>query len=299
MNMLNSVSPYVLLVLTTLFWGSNFNLGRFVQGEIPPLGLSFWRWFVAWSILVLFIWKPMYQAREIAKSHWKLLLGLSILGVASFNSFVYIGLQWTIATNAVLLQSVCPIFTIVFAALFVGERTQMIQWVGVLTSILGIFYILSEGTLTQLLDIQFNQGDLVILLAVLSWALYTVFLRKLPDELKGIVFLGYSITIGMLIILPFYLYESLFIQPTSFNLLTISSVSYVALFPSLLAYLFWNHATSQLGANTTSQFIHLIPVFGTLIAMLILQERLQSYHFVGAIFVILGLVLSNKLKKAH
>lgn len=293
-SILDRFSPYLLLTLTTLFWAGNFNVGRALNGLVPPLGLSFWRWFIALLILLPFAWQVMCQQFTLFKQHWLLIVALSFFGITCFNSLVYLGLQTTTATNGVLLQSVNPILIIMLAHLFLQEKTSLPQWLGVILSLVGVLVILAHGDLQVLRQFAFKTGDLFILGAVLSWSTYTVLLRKLPNALKGLPLLGYTLSIGTLIILPFYLSETLQGRPMPFNAISVAGVAYVALFPSLMAYWFWNHATHKIGASRTGQFTHLIPVFGILIATVVLGEQLHLYHLIGSLLVALGLVLTNK-----
>lgn len=291
---LDRVSPYLLLVLTTLFWAGNFNLARAVSTQIPPMGLSYWRWAIAALILVPLVWKYIVSTWSVFLKYKYLVLALALLGITGFNSLVYLGLQTTTAVNGVLMQSVCPIFIIILAVWLIGERASTLQWLGVVVSLVGVVIILIKGDWQVLHTLSFNRGDLIVLLAVLSWALYTVLLRKLPKELKGLPILGYTIVLGSFMILPLYLYETFVLaHPMPLTWVSIGSVAYVALFPSLLAYWFWNHATAKLGASRTGQFTHLIPVFGLTIATLLLGEQLHGYHWIGGLLVAAGLVLSN------
>ncbi|PID47220.1 MAG: EamA family transporter [Proteobacteria bacterium] len=293
MSFLDRVSPYLLLVLTTLFWAGNINLGRVIAGEIPPLGLAFWRWTVAFVVLSPFAYRPMRQQWPLVRQHLRLVLILSALGVAIFNSFVYIALQTTTATNGVLMQSISPVLIILLSTVFFDDKASPKQWVGVLVSLIGAAVVLVRGNISILFTLDFNGGDLWVLCAVICWSVYTVLLRKLPQALKGMPFLGYSILFGVLFISPFYLTETMNGRPVSLSLITVAGVAYVSVFASLLAFLFWNNAASRLGANRAGQFIHLIPVFGLTIATLILGERLQSYHYLGMCLVASGLLLAN------
>jgi len=292
-NFLDRFSPYLLLVLTTLFWGGNFNVGRAVSGEVPPLGLSFWRWMIAWLVIIPFALRPMLEQRALYLRHWKLLLLLSVFGVTLFNSLVYIGLETTTAINASLMQSINPVFIILLSTLLLGSRTTIRQWAGVAISLSGAVVILTGGDPAVLATLRFGKGDLIVLFAVFIWGSYTVLLKRLPTEMKGLSLLGYTVTIGTLLIFPFYLHETLGGRPVPLSPVSLMSILYVALFPSVLAYLFWNHAIARIGPERTGQFSHLIPVFGILIAMLLLGESLQGYHFTGIILVAAGLVLAN------
>lgn len=291
--MLERVSPYLLLVLAILFWAGNFNLARAIHADIPPLGLSFWRWCMAALILLPLAYVPMRKALPLARIHWKLVLALSLLGVAGFNSLVYVGLQTTTATNGVLLQTVTPVFTILLAGLFLHEHSNLRQWLGLLVSMLGVLVIISQADVGILQRLAFTRGDVWILAAALDWAVYTILLRKLPPGLKGLPILGFTVTLGALAILPLYLHETLTAHAMPLTLVSVGSVLYVAVFPSLLSYLFWNDATQRLGASRTGQFSYLLPVFGILLAVLFLGERVYAYHALGAVLVVGGLVITN------
>lgn len=293
-SFLDRFSPYLLLVLAATFWGGNFNIARAFNTEIPPMGLSFWRWTVAGLILLPFVWRPMRQQWPAFKQHFPLVFALGILGVSGFNTLVYLGLQTTTATNGVLMQSVNPIFIILLSSLLLGEFASKRQWLGIIISLLGVLAILVQGQWSNLLRLDFHAGDLIILLAVMDWGLYTVLLRKLPNELKGLPILGYTIAIGVLGILPLYIYEIVMTSRSMpINWISISSVLYVAIFPSVLSYLFWNHGTQRIGANRAGQFAHVVPISGILIAVLLLGEKLHLYHLLGIALVAFGIVLAN------
>ncbi|MBO0613522.1 MAG: hypothetical protein RL122_1014 [Pseudomonadota bacterium] len=293
-SFLDRFSPYLLLVLTILFWAGNFNLARAIHVDVPPLGLSFWRWAVAALILLPFAWSAMRGALPLAQTHWRLVLALAVLGIAGFNSLVYVGLQTTTATNGVLLQSVTPITMILLASWVLHEKSHAWQWLGIGVSLLGVLVIITRADVSVLQQLAFNRGDVWIVAATLDWSLYTVLLRKLPEGLKGLPILGFTVSLGALAILPLYVYESVTFQIMPFTALSVASIAYVAVFPSLLSYMFWNHATQRLGVSRTGQFSHLMPVFGILLATLLLGERLQFYHAIGMILVAAGILLANK-----
>lgn len=290
---LDRFSPYLLLVLTVLFWAGNFNLARAVNADVPPLALSFWRWATAGLLLLPFAWQAMRQALPLLRVHWLLVGALAALGVAGFNSLVYVGLQTTTATNGVLLQTVTPVLTLLLASLILREHSSLRQWSGLALSLLGVLVIITRADVKVLQQLDFTVGDLWMLAASLDWAMYTILLRKLPGGLKGLPILGFTVFFGALGILPFYLYESLTVQTMPFTPVSVGSVLYVAIFPSLLSYLFWNHATQKLGAGRTGQFSYLLPVFGILLAVLFLGENLHFFHFVGMLLVAVGLLLTN------
>lgn len=290
-TVLDRFSPYLLLVLTVLFWAGNFNLARAVNADIPPLALSFWRWATAGLILLPFAWQALRQALPLLRAHWKLVAALALLGVTGFNSLVYMGLQTTTATNGVLIQTITPVLTVLLASLLLREHSSLRQWLGVVLSLSGVLVIVVRADAQVLRQLDFTSGDLWMLAAALDWALYTVLLRKLPEGLKGLPILGFTVLLGALAILPLYLHESLTFHVMPVTPVSVLSVLYVAVFPSLLSYLFWNHATQRLGAGRTGQFSYLLPVFGILLAVLFLGEHFYTYHMLGALLVAVGLVM--------
>lgn len=290
---LNKVSPYWLLVLTTLFWAGNFNVGRAISEDVPPIGLAFWRWMVAFIVLLPFAYRPMKQQWPALKKHFTIILILSLFGVATFNTLGYLALQSTTAINVTMIQSICPVLIIIISTLLWGTKASPQQWLGVLISLAGAMVILIRGDLSVFAKLDFNGGDLWMLSAATCWAIYTALLRKLPAALKGLAFLGYSMLLGILMILPFYLAETLSGNPMPITSVSLSGIAYVSIFASLLAFLFWNNAAERIGANHTGQFLHLIPVFGIIIATLVLDEKLENFHYVGILLVASGLLLAN------
>ncbi len=288
-----AVSPYLLLVLTTLFWAGNSILGRFVRLDVPPVGLSFWRWTLAGALLLPFVWRGMIEAWPLVRQHVSLVIALSVLGVSCFNSFLYIGLQTTTASNSVLLLSVTPLMIMLISWQLLDVSVTRLQLLGIAVSLTGVVVIVSKASFTGLIDLAVVRGDFWVLAAVFSWALYSVLLRLRPAGLGGLTLLGYTVVIGLIGILPFYLIETLAGRPMVLSTISVLSVAYVAVFASLLAYLFWNHAVSEVGANRAGLFIHLIPLFGSLMSVLFLGERLHLYHLGGILLIGAGIAVAT------
>ncbi|WP_114416744.1 DMT family transporter [Marinospirillum perlucidum] len=288
---------YLLLILTTLFWGGNFVVGRAVHADIPPLALAWWRWLVALVVILPFVVKPLWQARSVIRQHWPLLALMSLLGVTGFNTLVYLGLQTLPASNAILLLSACPLFILAFSWLLFREKVNLLQTLGMLTSLLGIWVLVSRGDLLDL----FNQlgeggGNLWILSAVICWALYSALLRRRPAGLPGMAFFGLTVILGWLFLTPFYLYEHWVLERSlTLNTTSLLSIGYVALFASIAAFLFWNKGVEVLTPNRAGYFIHLIPVWGILLASIFLQERLEGFHWTGMAFIFSGIWLATFL----
>lgn len=293
-----NVSPYGLLILTTLFWAGNFVLGRAVHLDVPPIGLSFWRWLTALVLILPFVIPHWKAAKTVIFQHWPILLVLSIFSVACFNTMIYLGLQTAPASNSILLQSACPVLILILSWLLFREKVTLIQGGGMLISLFGVVVVVTEGQPSALLGMDFlNVGTAWILLAVTCWAIYSTLLRLRPDGLSPFGFFGLTVLVGVTVLLPFYLYETLSGRPMPLSLISVGSVLYVGIFPSILSYLFWNKAIAELGAARTGQFIHLVPAFGITMAILFLGEPLQGFHITGFLLILGGIWLATVLAK--
>ena len=286
-------SPYLLLVLTTLFWSGNFVLGRAVHTVFSPFTLSFWRWAVALAILLPFVWGSLSEQRALLRRHGPILLLLSVLGVVNFNTFVYIGLQSTTATNAVIMLSITPVLIVALSFLLLRQTVTRWQALGILVSLAGVLAIVARGDVQALLTWRINAGDLWILAAVVSWALYSVCLRWRPAELKLLNFQAATMVIGIIVLTPLYSWDLAHERFVAVNTATVASIGYLALFPSILAYIFWNRAVAELGANRAGQFLHLMPAFGAVLSMIFLGERLYAFHAAGIGLIGLGIWLAT------
>ena len=290
----NLVSPYLLASLAPLFWSGNFILGRALNQTIPPIALSFWRWALALLILLPFALPRLRGQWGLIRGHWLILSVLAVLGVTNFNTFVYLGLQTTTATNAVLLVSTTPVLIVTLSYLLLGQRVTPRQAGGILLSLAGVAVIVARGDAQALAALRLNAGDLWVLAAVASWALYSVCLRWRPVGLDPLAFLTLTIVIGLAPLLPLYLWELDRGLGFEINAVTLGAIGYVALFPSVLAYVIWNRAVAQLGANRTGQLLHLMPAFGALLAMPLLGERMHGIHLSGIAFIAAGIALATR-----
>jgi drug/metabolite transporter (DMT)-like permease len=289
---------YLLVSLAPLFWSGNFVLGRALHETIPPIALSFWRWAVALLILLPFVSRGLYRQAGIIRRHWAILALLGLLGVTNFNTFVYVGLQATTATNAVLLVSTTPVLILALSFLLLGLTVRPPQAAGVLLSLAGVGAIVTAGDPSTLSQFELNTGDLWVLAAVASWALYSVCLRWRPPGLDSLVFLTATMIAGLVPLLPLYLWDLERGSTLDVDAVALGAIGYVALFPSVLAYIFWNRGVAELGANRTGQFLHLMPVFGTLLSVLLLDERLARYHLVGMALIASGILLAGGMERS-
>jgi drug/metabolite transporter (DMT)-like permease len=285
--------PYVLLVLATLFWSGNFVLARAVRLDVPPVGLAFWRWLGSSLLVVGFAWPHLRRDWPAIQSHWRVILLLSILGIALFNTLVYTALQFTTAINAVLMQSTMPVIIVVMSYLFFRERVTPRQSVGVALSLAGALVIVAQGKLQTLLGLSLNAGDALVFIAVVGYAAYSALLRQRP-AIHPLSFVAVTFIWGVGVLLPFYLWEHLSGRVMVFDTITLLSVGYVAIFPSILAYLCFNRGVELVGANRAGLFIHLMPVFGSLMAIVFLSESLRWYHGLGIVLILSGILLATR-----
>lgn len=288
--------PYLLLVLATLFWSGNFVLGRAVRAEVPPVGLAFWRWTTGSILIIGFAWPHLKRDWPMIMRHWKLMLLLAFLGVTLFNTLVYTGLQFTTAINALLMQSTMPVLIVLMSYLLFRETVTPLQIVGILLSLAGVLAIVGQGDLTMLLGLSLNLGDLLIFIAVAGYAAYSALLRRRPP-LHPLSLIAATFIAGSVVLLPFYLWEHVSGRTVSPDGVTLLTVGYVAIFPSILAYLCFNRGVELAGANRAGLFIHLMPVFGSIMAILFLGERFQWFHGFGILLILLGIVLATRRKQ--
>ncbi|CFX30519.1 Drug/metabolite transporter (DMT) permease superfamily protein [Candidatus Filomicrobium marinum] len=285
-------SPYILLALAVLFWSGNFIVGRATTGIVPPIALAFWRWTLG-LILVVAVGAPQIRRDwPMLKKHWPILLLLGGFGIAAFNTLVYVGLQTTTAVNALLLQSAMPVIILAAVFLLYGERASVRQALGVLISICGVAVIAARGDWGALAALSLNSGDVWVLAAVAAYAMYSALLRKRP-AVHPLSFLAATFAIGAAMLLPLYVYEHLTVARVEPVWAASLAVAYVAVFPGFLSYLFFNRGVELAGANMAGHFVHLMPIFGSGLAILLLGERFASFHLVGATLIGIGLGLAT------
>lgn len=283
---------YLLMILPPLFWAGNSVLARGVADLIPPVAMSFWRWAIALFILLPFTWKQTRRDWPQIKKGWKIIVLLGILGIASFNTLLYTAAHSTTAINIALTQSVMPGIIVSISFLLFRERIALVQLMAIALCTLGAGYIVIHGDWQRLLQLKFVTGDLIMLLAVSLYGLYTVLLRKRP-HINPLSFLTITFAVGVVLLLPLYLWEWQTVAPLKLTRPVIFSLLYVALFPSILAYLFWNRGIHEIGANRAGLYINLVPLFASLLAIVFLGEGFQSYHLVGVVLIAGGLLLFN------
>ena len=290
-----NTTAYIFLLFTTLFWSGNFIVGKAASlYEIPPFTLNFYRWLLAWLILMPFTFKEIIEKKKYILDNIKLITALGITSITFFNSIVYYSLNFTNVINGVLMISVIPVMIIFFSWVFKIEKTNIYQITGVIFSLLGVAVIITKAELNILLDLDFNKGDLWMVVAMFSWAIYSVLLKKKKHKLSQISLLEMIITMGLIFLLPIYFIEMKMGYHVILNTPFVLTLTYVVLFPSLISFLFWIKGIALIGANRSGIFLHLMPIFSALMAIIIFKEKFMFFHLIGAVLILIGILLSNK-----
>ena len=288
-------SAYLLLVLATLFWSGNFIVGKFATlFQIPPLTLNVFRWISVWLILMPFTYKEIYNNLPVIKKNWLVISFMGIITISTFNSVVYFALNYTQVINAVLVLAAIPAATILFSSLMQIEKTNIFQIFGLFLSIIGIGSIISNGDLQKIILLSFNKGDLWMLICVFTWALYSSLLKKYKFKFSQFSLIQLMVSVGVLFLIPQFFYERSIGLEINFNKAFFLILFYVVVFPAIAAYYCWQKGIEIIGPNKASMFIQLMPLFSAVMAIILFNEKFQLYHFVGAIFIVSGIYLSNK-----
>lgn len=292
-------SPYLLLTLASLFWSLNWVIGKALVGTVSPLLLTFLRWAIAVAAMAPFAWPHVRRHAHVVRRRWRTIAWLGFWGTGLHNAFAYVGLQYTTATNGVILNSAIPVLIILCGWALYRDTITRVQALGVAVSLAGVAAILSAGDAAALARLTVNHGDLIVLVGMVFWAVYTVCLRDRPEGLPPLALLFCCGVVGVLLLAPMAAWEfatgdgRFAATPAS-----LAALAYVGLFPSFLGYVFWNRAVAQVGSNVAGAFVHLMPAFGSVLAWAFLGERLVAYHLAGIALILAGIALAAKGRAA-
>ena len=291
-------TAYLYLFLTVTFWAGNFIVGKLASFyDVPPFSLNFYRWFFAWLILAPFTIPEIIEKKEYIFKNYKLFIILGVTSITIFNSIVYYSLNFTQVISGVLMISTIPVMIMLFSSILNIEKTNIFQIIGVIFSFAGVIMIITKADIQILKNLDFNKGDITMVVAMFSWALYSTLLKRQKYEISQISLLQVVITFGLLFLIPIYFIEyqigSRIILEKPFILI----LSYVVLFPGLASFLLWIKGISLIGANRSGVFLHLMPILSAIMAMIFFNEKFMFYHMLGACFIITGILLSNKKLK--
>ncbi len=289
---------YLLLILTTLFWSGNFIVGKAASlYQIPPFSLNFYRWLFAFLILLPFTFKEIVNNKKYILNNIGFFIILGITSITIFNSIVYYSLYYTQVISGVLMISTIPVWIMFIAFILRIEQTNIFQIIGVLLSLTGVIFIITKLDLNIIKNLAFNKGDLSMVVAMFAWATYSALLKKKTYQISQPAILEVVIICGLVFLIPIYFVEMSLGHKIIISTPFILTLTYVVIFPGLLSFLFWIKGIAIIGANRAGVFLHLMPIFGALMAMIIFKEKFMFYHVLGAIFIIAGITLSNKNKK--
>jgi len=293
-----NLTAYLYLFLTVTFWAGNFIVGKLASFyDVPPFSLNFYRWFFAWLILAPFTIPEIIKKKDYIFKNYKLFIILGVTSITIFNSIVYYSLNFTQVISGVLMISTIPVMIMLFSSILKIEKTNIFQIIGVIFSFAGVIMIVTKADIQILKNLDFNKGDITMVVAMFSWALYSTLLKRQKYEISQISLLQVVITFGLLFLIPIYFIEyqigSRIILEKPFILI----LSYVVLFPGLASFLLWIKGISLIGANRSGVFLHLMPILSAIMAMIFFSEKFMFYHMLGACFIITGILLSNKKLK--
>ncbi|MBS0527953.1 MAG: EamA family transporter [Proteobacteria bacterium] len=286
--------PYLLLSLTSLFWAGNVVLARYVAGHVPPITLSCVRWVGTFFLLLPFAWPHLRRDWKILVAHWPMMLVFSATGFAFNNVLSYTAMKYTTALNGLLMQSSGPLFVALWSLTLFGVRLTRGQFLGIAISLTGVLTIILHGDITALTSIRLNKGDLMYAGCMFAFGLYSALMPRRPKT-HQLSLIGFTTGCGALMLIPFSIWELASGNATlSFDGLTFATLLYVAIFPSTLAYLFFNRGVALIGPNRAAPFQHLMPVFGSALAIVLLGETLKPFHLVGYAMVLAGVIIASR-----
>jgi len=287
----------IYLFCATFFWAGNFIIGKAASiNEIPPISLNLYRWLIAWFVLLPFTYKELIKKKKYILKNFGIFIILGMTAVSIFNSALFYSLKFTQVITGVLMISVVPVMIIFFSALLKIEKTNIFQIFGVALSLTGVVFIITKADIEILKNLDFNRGDLTMLIAMFSWSIYSALLKKKKYELSQITLLQVVIGFGVIILIPFYFIDINIGNEIKFDMPFFLILTYVIFFPGLISFFLWIKGVGLIGANRAGVYLHLMPILGAIMAMIIFDEKIMFYHFVGAIFIVSGIILSNRKK---
>ncbi|MEH2475473.1 drug/metabolite transporter (DMT)-like permease [Nitrobacteraceae bacterium AZCC 2161] len=292
-----SQQPYLLLSLTSLFWACNSIVGRTAAGHFPPVTLSFTRWLCAFLILLPFAWRDLRTDWPAIRAKLGIMVAMSVCGIAAFNTLLYTALEYTTALNALLLQSSTPLFVAMWSLIVLRVRLTLAQASGILVSLIGVLVIVMHGDLTRLASVEFNRGDMLMVLALAIFGLYSALVPKRP-VIQQTSFLAFIFGCGVLCLAPFFVWELLARPAAEVTASNALALGYTVVFPSILAYFCYNRGVQLVGPNRSAPFFHLVPVFGSAMAIFLLGEHLQLFHVAGYALVLMGIFVAARKPRA-
>ena len=295
---INISMAYIMIAAAVSLWSISVVVARGVHEEIPLLGLTFWRWTTAVVVLAPFVWKDVWANKAVIQRHWHVYLAQGTF-MAGGGALLFTSLNYTTAINASLVNTTQPAVTVLLAWIILKDRLKGIQYLGIASAIAGVILVVSKADFNILLNLDFNIGDFIVILAIVFYSMYAINLRKMPQELATFPTLFVILFFGIFPLLPFYIGETIFVRPVPFTLMTGGWAMFLAILVSIGSLAFWNNGNRVVGPHRAAIFVCLMPVFGSVLAVFFLGEKLFLYHIIGAIFVCTGIfmvVLNHKVE---
>ena len=284
---------YILLTFTALSWAGNAIVARGARELVPPVALAFWRWSFAFVLILPFAWPHLRRDKSVILANPRILILLGTLGIGTFNTLLYTGLQDTTALNAMLVQSAQPALILLIGAAIMGDRPGVRQFCGASVALAGVVTIIGRGDPSILWHLRLNTGDLIVGVAVIFWSLYSVMLRRRPP-IHPLSLFAVTLLIGVLVIAPFYVWEILSGRRIVAEVDSWLAIGYVSLFPSLIAYLFFNRGIELIGSAATGMYMNVLPLLGAGLAILFLGEELFLFHVAGMALIVGGILWAGR-----
>lgn len=287
----SNTTSYLMLVMAALIFASNHVIGRHLNEVLPPFGTAFWRFAIGAIVTLPFAGLAFIRNWYLIRAKFWFYLFLALLFVPLGNGLIYLSYHWTTATNGGVVTTVQPAVTVILSAIIFSDLINKKQGIGLIIATIGVIVILSKGNLENLLNLQFNIGDLTLILAMFSASLYNVLLRKVPKEITIPVLLFTVQILGTLVSLPIYLVETYFFRPMPVNGEIILTLLWIGIAVTSIAVGMNNAVVRNLGANKASISNYLRSLFTALLAILLIGEIFEIYHGIAFILVISGIWL--------
>lgn len=290
--------PAILLIVATLFWGGNAVVGRFLATDFSPVTISFIRILISVLIILPFIFNVLRKEWVQVKKHIPLIFWFALTGVIGYNFMSYWALSYTTAINVAILNSLSPVF--IMFLLFIAKKEYPKRHIIVagLISLLGVIWVMFDGSIARLMSIQWNLGDVIMLGGVLSWAIYSILLVRNKLNIHPLALFGYSSIFAVILLTPFTFYEwgrygSIFTTATEVHWL---GLVYLGMFPSIVSFLFWNRSVFLFGPSRCSVYMNLTPFFAAVLGVIMINEKLSVAQVIGGLLIFSGVFVATRSK---
>lgn len=290
------IGTYLLAMAACLIWSGNFVIARGVHETIHPVGMAFWRWGIALTVVLPIAWPRLRAQWPLVRAHPQRMLLMGVVGVSVFNTLIYLAAHHTSTHHIALISSTAPVWTLLLAWALKQEQTNRYTLAGMGLAMTGAVLVILRGDFTLLMSLELNTGDMILFVGAWAWAIYTILLKYRPQGMAASVFLTVIIAIGLIGLLPFYLWELMQVGYTPLTLEVMGVYLYVGIGASVIAWFGWNHAVGVLGAVRIGLVYYTMPVFSGLLAIVFLGEPLAGYHLAGLALIFFGVLLSNLRK---